>query len=513
MKRALTRRQVVLTVIAVAVVAVFAINLFFFLKKPHLIAVEPRIARSGDIVVLSGHYLGESGPRNELLVGDQRITASYILEWGDDRISFRLPEGMRSGDIRVIRPQGSSNPLLMTNQDTIPLLVPADEQQNYRLSLKENSDDSYWDVSLTGFSSGVVRNLSVYLNGRKLGPENIFYPEGGGMGIYVPVMSLIDGDIPDADGLESILEGQLSIVEESKAPRGDELSFLKSRRGSQILVDESTDPGDETVYANGPLFTLEVSIPDAALLAGSDEYQLIIPHPELEGMNYRLFSSLSGELSPLPANDYVHPGTSVIRYFPTETHQDRSAGSFTAEYYGSIPAPGDLSAVLQEASDNYGTELLFRQVFQAWLQPADDFLLDADQRSALKDSIHGSQGALPITRAMYAWFSNADLSENLRISALVDELRRLGIGARQRRGYYLSADESEFVATDWAEVFLPRWGWVPMYRESMDDGLAMGQAKYSYIAMPVGEEFPRLIGRDGGEVPLTVRLLFGETED
>lgn len=115
-----SRRQLLVAAILFVIIALFAVNIVIFLRKPVLVSMTPQRVAAGDSIVIKGRYLGRRDPRNSLAVGAQRITSSYILEWEKDRIAFRMPEGLSSGDLVVSLPQGKSNSLLLTNVASIP---------------------------------------------------------------------------------------------------------------------------------------------------------------------------------------------------------------------------------------------------------------------------------------------------------------------------------------------------------------------------------------------------------
>jgi hypothetical protein len=503
MKASLLSRRILLPLFIIIVTAAFSLTLFLFLQKPRLLSLEPKMARAGEIIVVEGRFLGAPSPRNSLMVGDQRITSSYILEWEQDRVSFRLPEGLRSGDLRVILPQGESNPLQLTNTDTIPILISGNTDQGYDLRLVEQSDASYWEVTFVGYSPRQILDARWYFDGRRI-PAEYLSPSGETVGLYIPVTSLTEdwsGDY-DAAELKDSLEDRLDILFDADPDAGyDALGYQRSNRSRRTTIYGGNVPSGEY-----PLFIWEISLPAPESGGDPEAMVLTVPLPELTDAQLRMDVSLIGAVSLLPESPRFAPGRLFLRYLPRERIFGGDYGSVYLVYYGEPPEPRDIGAALAQADDTYDSAETLLPVFSAYLEPGEAFVLDGEQRDELRRTLAGVRGALPIARTMYDWLAAGEMSGPRRIAAFVDELRRLGIGARSRRGLFF--DESgRLAATGWAEVFLPRWGWVPAYRESMENGLGLGESGSTYIPLPVGAEFPLLSDDRDAVLPLGIRLI------
>ncbi len=495
-------RRIIIIILLLLLVAAFAATLYFFLQPPRILALTPRSARAGDVIVVDGRGLGSISPRNSLLVGDQRITASYILEWEPDRISFRMPEGMRSGDLRVILPQGESNPMLLTNTDTIPRRIASQNTKRYDISPVPSSDDSLWRVDFEGYSSREIRDLGFFLDGEPL-PESWLIRSEDHVLVYYPVISLTGSyDVPaDVDDLLEDFESRLGIAEAENENKRIEM-FRSARRTSSEIISADLPAGNE------PLFSWRISIGSRSAMGPNapQELRLFIPRAELENAALEVHSQLAGLVSVLPAAERSLSGVRVLRFFPNDPESRRSAGSVFIHQYGEPRLPEDLSLALGEARDNYDGAAPLFPFYEEYLEPADDFLLSPEQRDLLRSEFIGVRGALPLARSMYYWFIDSEISPSRQIPAFVDELRRLGIAARERRGFAMES-ERRFSATSWAEFFIPRWGWIPVYRESIEQKVDFGVSLYPYVYLPEGNEFPRLTDGRGGEIPFEIRLL------
>jgi hypothetical protein len=495
------RRTALIIFLSLLLITAFAVTLFLFLKKPVLTSISPRSARAGEIVVVDGRFLGTRSPRNELLVGDQRITSSYVVEWESDRISFRLPEGVRSGDLKVILPQGESNPLLLTNSDTIPVLVGPSRDRGYEVSLREDSDSSYWEFLFRGYTSGELKESRWYFDGGRI-PESRIFREDESIGVYIPLTELIGFPLVDRD--EEFLTAELTRRLEIRfAETGDpdELSYVGSGKNRRTAMYDTGIPAE-----TDPLFIWEITIPRQEDEAVPQAMEIRLPELRLTEGSMAVETSLSGIVARLPDAPITRPDQLVLRYIPRRRIYGDQYGKIYLRYFGRLTPPSDLSSELADAGDNYDNAGAFLSLYQDFLSPEGDTVLSDEARNDLRRDLAGVRGALPIARAMYLWLINQEMTGRMRTDAYIDELRRLGIGARLRRGF-LQDDEGVFKLSTWAEFFIPRWGWLPVYQESMEAGLPFGRSNYSYLPLPLESPFPGIFADDGSPLPMNVRLI------
>ena len=452
--------------VIIIVTVLFGLILFFFLRRPVLFDVQPPQSRPGEITVVNGRFLGRQNPQSTLSVGNQRITASHILTWEPSRISFRMPDGVRSGDVLVSRNQRVSNPILLTNINTIPR--PDNRSDNHRLIAQriEGQYDSYWEIE--GNVDFTV--LDIYVDGDRIPSAHRFSLPENRIGLYVPAFMLSPiGNISDST--------LLSRIE------------LRPRDLNHVNESLELGAGNGTVlYDNAEgslLYQLRV------IFNGSPETDYVIlclPLPEIDELSIRLESSFPGWVQLLPfAEEHV-----CVRLFP----HNALAGSVMLNVHGEI--------VRQRPSfddDDYDTEGPLLSIYEDYLEPADEPVLNTEQRRALNAALNGVDTASARARAVYDWFSREEPGNT---AAFVDELRRRNIAARVRIGYVV-IETPRFNTTTWVEIFLPRWGWLPLYRESMAAGAPFAEALYDYFPLPIEEPFPVLYDAQGEEIEGMIR--------
>ena len=491
------------------IVAFFGIYAFFFLRNPLLTDVHPLQARPGNAITVEGLFLGKQHPSSSLQVGNQRITSSHILEWKPNQIRFRMPDGLRSGDLLVSRTQGESNPIFLTNVNTIPRPLVQSDDNDLVANLVEEQYESYWELFLAGKED--LNHFEFYLDGYRLPSFHRFSLDRNRLGVYIPASMLtLDGEPSPA-----LL-----------------FSHLEYRQGDLNLQRETFDikaGGNSTLYSNaaGPLLyqlTITFAPSNAATLTNDDsELLLHLPLPELADFTLSVETAFPGWVQLLPfTEDYV-----PVRLLPHSTLK----GSITLNIHGRIinRAPGSR---LLTATDDYEPSGLLLPLYEDYLVPQPEPVLAATQRRALNNALGGIGGALPVARAMYEWFSETlasetGASETLaseagasetgaseqelggELEAFVDELRRRNIAARRRLGYIGTEQNGYFglSTTTWVEIFFPRWGWISVYRESMVAGAPFGEVLHRHIMLPLVESFPALYTPDGGKVEEVLRLL------
>lgn len=470
----------------VAVSALFFLILFFFLRKPLLTDIHPRQALPGTIVVVEGFSFGRQGPRSILRVGNQQITLSHIMLWKPNRITFRMPDNMRSGDLIVTRNQQESNRILLTNINTIPRPRIDNPPLDLSARLADNLYESYWELA------GINQEyFDFYLDGEPIPSAQLFPIQENRLGLYLPAFQLspIDG-APSQATLLSRLEYR---------PRDYTLNetFILRNGDNTVLYDDSSG----TV-----LYHLQISF-DSPPRSNSGELLLRLPLPAVAERGIHIETSFPGWVQLLPFTD----DHALLRLFP----HGRIRGSVTLRVHGRAPEtslPG--LATLQLATDDYDpsaptagqspstptTALL--PLYADYVIPAEKPVLDAEQRRVLSAAVSGVEAALPLAREMYSWFSEGIIPS--RIEAFVDELRRRGIAARKRIGYLVLDDGARFNTTAWAEIFLPRWGWVALYEESMLMGLPFAEARHTYLPLPLDTPFPLLYDRHNAETQILI---------
>ncbi|MBQ7503360.1 carboxypeptidase regulatory-like domain-containing protein [bacterium] len=83
---------------------------------PQITVLDPQIQTIGQNVIVKGKNLGEAADSSLSLAGAP-VTAANIVEWHDNYIKFKVPQGCNSGSVRIYRNGRSSNALTLAVKD------------------------------------------------------------------------------------------------------------------------------------------------------------------------------------------------------------------------------------------------------------------------------------------------------------------------------------------------------------------------------------------------------------
>ncbi len=86
--------------------------------QPRLLAIDPVIVMSGDLVNIAGRNLGKK--EGELLLDNVPLPSQAILFWSPFLINFRMPSNYESAVVRVKTGLGVSNPLMVALASKVP---------------------------------------------------------------------------------------------------------------------------------------------------------------------------------------------------------------------------------------------------------------------------------------------------------------------------------------------------------------------------------------------------------
>ena len=91
-------------------------------RRPVIDAAEPRIARGGDPLIVTGRNFGSERNGAYVVIAGVTPSSTAYLEWRDDRISVRVPDEVRSGFVQVVAGGVRSNGVLFANRDYLPMI-------------------------------------------------------------------------------------------------------------------------------------------------------------------------------------------------------------------------------------------------------------------------------------------------------------------------------------------------------------------------------------------------------
>ena len=91
-------------------------------RRPVIDAAEPRIARGGDPLIVTGRNFGSERNGAYVVIAGVTPSSTAYLEWRDDRISVRVPDEVRSGFVQVVAGGVRSNGVLFANRDYLPAI-------------------------------------------------------------------------------------------------------------------------------------------------------------------------------------------------------------------------------------------------------------------------------------------------------------------------------------------------------------------------------------------------------
>jgi hypothetical protein len=210
----------------------FILSLYFAERNPLVSDIEPRTARPGDVLEITGNYFGED--RGKVSVAGSFPVASEYIEWSPRRIRVRVPEEASSGLVYVMTQGGRSEGLLFTNRNDIPLILGASPQEARRPRI----------VSLTPSRAPVGGKIS--LSGSGFG-----YERGGGE-VFFTWAGVEPGTASSAlEGLRFIAASELDFDYESWSDK--EITLRVPSGAASGVVKVKTAGGE----SNGVYFELD----------------------------------------------------------------------------------------------------------------------------------------------------------------------------------------------------------------------------------------------------------------
>ena len=122
--RRLFKRPATLPVILFVLFSgVLAFSLYRSDHPPRLETISPEIGTPGGVLVLKGRHFGNEKLSGSVSISGIRPISPSYLEWTDTRISIQIPEDTGTGLVYVTTRLGTSEGLLFTNKNRIPVVI------------------------------------------------------------------------------------------------------------------------------------------------------------------------------------------------------------------------------------------------------------------------------------------------------------------------------------------------------------------------------------------------------
>ncbi len=131
-------------------------------RNPQIDHLNPSVAFPGETILIEGEHFGDSFENGFVIIAGIRPTVSSYIKWTDTEIELRVPDEVQSGRVFVKSNKNSSNGLLFTNKEFIPVIVsgPAGPGEPYLDSVVPEKGMVGEKVSITGLNLGSERGAS-----------------------------------------------------------------------------------------------------------------------------------------------------------------------------------------------------------------------------------------------------------------------------------------------------------------------------------------------------------------
>jgi transglutaminase-like putative cysteine protease len=444
--------------LAIAILSAgFGLSLLFQDQSPLISQITPRVGNPGEVMVIDGSYFGHDRNRSTVTIAGIRVTASSVLEWSPQRISFRIPDEVRSGSVVVQTPAGRSKAQAFTSQNQIPRIAQ-NNQSAISASLQSSQPVFCWPgdpVVLKGRNFGTQRgSLRLLVDGRQVDDRNIIEWSDSAITLRMPMFAR-------------------QAVVKLQSPEGTSNSFTVPLQKGPVSLSAGAETKE---YHLGLLY----DIGDVELLKspawGIVRAYIPLP-PQLLEQERTGFSSAGGRVDADAAVD----GSLV---FCLDNPEPDLAYHLTAEY--TIKRRALLLSAGSDPETGYGDYqvLVKRHTRASPLVPEGDAGVRAFVKAAVKAEARPLARARLIYHAVLArlaidpgagmTFASQVLADGKANSfgyanLLVSALRAAGIPAQLLEGVLVDAD-GKAQPHLWAEFFIPTVGWVQA-DPAMGDGL------------------------------------------
>lgn len=287
-------------------------------------SIRPAIGDPGSLLEIRGTGFGDQRGESVVRIAGEAPTASSYLEWGDDRISVRIPDFSDSGLVYVEVRGRKSNPSLFTVKSAVPKLATAAEDgiAPRVTSLSRTSGPIGSVVVIQGRNFGSSRMDSKVLFGWQAEAA-----PSGSSGAAAPASV----DASDFDFCyDSWSDREIAVRVPDGAISGNLIVSTASGSSEPLFFDVTDRPGAK-VYKDKRTYVISYSVNiDGIKASGENELYLWTPRP-LVSSYQRDTRLLSRSEDPFVED---HLGSSLYRLSDLKTGQTKTlAFSYIVETY------------------------------------------------------------------------------------------------------------------------------------------------------------------------------------
>lgn len=463
LRRILHHKATIPVAIFVLLVAALVYSLSRSERPPRLESISPEIGTPGGVLVLKGKYFGNEQLSSAVSISGTRPTSHSYLEWTDTRVSVQIPEDAGTGMVYISTRLGTSEGLLFTNKNRIPVVI---------------SETAKPGVPFIETMSPTVGTVGEVITVRGL---NFGLSRGAGRVLFTSLAAPLDLGADREEGPEYLPASELDFDYDSwtdqeilvRVPDGATSGnvYVETDRGQSntVYFEVANLPGTKMLRSKtGYQITFSVEISDVKANTGSTiDLWVAGPLRSLEQRNIEYIKI------PDPLWDDYH---GLSRYqiadpLPETTY--RVNQTFWLDRYGL-----ETKISTSKVGRTYDVESKLYQVYTS-----SNSILPVDDESvvnAAKSAIGRERNPYLQARAIYlflikqlAYDAKPDgktILENY-VSATADAYtytmlfcamsRAIGIPARPVAGFLIYGDKRRRIHY-WAEYYLAGFGWAPV---------------------------------------------------
>lgn len=131
-------------------------------RAPEILAIYPSIGQMGEPLTIIGRGFGETRNESYITIAGAPPTSAAYISWSNEEIVVRVPEFGTPGLVRVHRGRSVSNPVLFSNQTTLPQRMRGDEEDGVNPRI----------TSITPAAAAVGALVTIHGNNFGLSREN-----------------------------------------------------------------------------------------------------------------------------------------------------------------------------------------------------------------------------------------------------------------------------------------------------------------------------------------------------
>ena len=149
-------------IILAAVCTVFIINSYNYYRFPIINDIQPSVAYPGELIMINGTHFGNSRNGGEVKIAGERPLSDSYQSWTDNSIIVKVPSEVGSGMVTVSTRRGSSNGILFTNREHIPVILSGPQKPGfpYMENLTPMSGTVGSLITISGLNFGTERGAA-----------------------------------------------------------------------------------------------------------------------------------------------------------------------------------------------------------------------------------------------------------------------------------------------------------------------------------------------------------------